>query len=297
MKHKDFFQLAVLSGKGGTGKSSLSLALAQLLKPVVLADCDVDAADLFIVAQPKNLKEEPFESGTKAIIDPDTCIACGKCMELCRFDAVDFRNGSYSINANRCEGCGLCKLACPANAIDMEKANDNRWFLASSRFGPMVHARLAPGEDNSGKLVTQVREEARKKAKEEGKEIIIIDGPPGIGCPVIAAVTGVDYVVLITEPSLSGLSDLQRVYDLVQKFKVKAGLIINKSDINNKMATKMENWAKDSGLEFLGKLPFDETVVKAMTEKLSIPEYDKNSAVSKKIEEIIPQIMKYKTAE
>ncbi len=296
MKHKDFFQLAVLSGKGGTGKSSLSLALAQLLKPVVLADCDVDAADLFIVAQPKNLKEESFESGTKAIIDPDTCIACGKCMELCRFDAVDFRNGSYSINSNRCEGCGLCKLACPANAIDMEKANDNRWFLASSRFGPMVHARLAPGEDNSGKLVTQVREEARKKAKEEGKEIIIIDGPPGIGCPVIAAVSGVDYVVLITEPSLSGLSDLQRVYDLVQKFNVKAGLIINKSDINDKMATKMENWAMESGLEFLGKLPFDETVVKAMTEKLSIPEYDKNSAVSKKIEEIIPKIMKYKTA-
>ncbi len=297
MKHKDFFQLAVLSGKGGTGKSSLSLALAQLLKPVVLADCDVDAADLFIVAKPKNLKEESFESGTKAIIDPNTCIACGKCMELCRFDAVDFRNGSYSINANRCEGCGLCKLACPANAIDMEKANDNRWFLASSRFGPMVHARLAPGEDNSGKLVTQVREEARKKAKKENKEMIIIDGPPGIGCPVIAAVTGVDYVVLITEPSLSGLSDLQRVYDLVQKFNVKAGLIINKSDINDKMATKMENWAKDSGLEFLGKLPFDETVVKAMTEKLSIPEYDKNSAVSRKIKEIIPQIMKYKTVE
>jgi MinD superfamily P-loop ATPase len=297
MKHKDFFQLAVLSGKGGTGKSSLSLAMAELLKPVVLADCDVDAADLFIVAQPKNLKEESFESGTKAIIDPNACIGCGKCQELCRFDAVDFRNGSYSINTNRCEGCGLCKLACPANAIDMKKAYDNQWFLASSRFGPMVHARLAPGEDNSGKLVTQVREEARKKAKEDGKEVIIIDGPPGIGCPVIAAVTGVDYVVLITEPSLSGLSDLQRVYDLVQKFNVKAGLIINKSDINDKMATKMENWAKDSGLEFLGKLPFDETVVKAMTEKLSIPEYDKNSAVSRKIEEIIPKIMKYKTAE
>ncbi len=280
------FQIVVLSGKGGTGKSTMSLALADLMKPVVLADCDVDAADLFIIAQPVTLAEEAFAGGTKAEIDQNQCIACGKCFDLCRFDAITNTEGLYFINEHRCEGCGLCKLACPADAITMKESLANRWFSSDSRFGPMLHARLAPGEDNSGKLVTQVREEARKKSREKGIQNIIIDGPPGIGCPVIAALTGVDMVLLVTEPSMSGLSDLTRVYDLILKFGMPAFLIINRADVNKEMTEKIRLWANEMSINILGEIPFDRSVVDSMIEKKTLLEFEPNAPAAQKIIEI-----------
>ncbi|MCF8304304.1 MAG: P-loop NTPase [Bacteroidales bacterium] len=276
-------QITIISGKGGTGKTTLTAAFASMAQNAVVADCDVDAADLYLVLKPEKSCEEAFPGGKKAIIDQERCVACGICMEYCRFDAINFDGENYIISGYACEGCELCTRVCPVAAIGMKQEYNSKWFMGETRFGPMVYAKLGIGEDLSGKLVTRVREEAKKKAKATGSDYIIIDGPPGVGCPVIAAVIGTDAVVIVTEPTQSGLADLKRVNQLARHFEVPAMVIINKYDLNDAMHQAIEQFCTEAGLPVIARLPFDKKVVEAMIHKQTINEYDTHSSVSLQI--------------
>ncbi len=267
-------EMVVISGKGGTGKTSLTAAFAHLAKPCVLADCDVDAANLALIAQPEIQRRHPFFSGHEAVIHSEQCAACGICMEVCRFDAVrkDVSESAYTIDKTRCEGCGVCVHFCPEKAITFPDRFCGEWFESASRLGPMVHARLEPGGENSGKLVTRVRTEARRKAAAVGAEWIIIDGPPGIGCPVIASVTDADAVIAVTEPSLAGMHDLNRLLDLARHFDVPAWLVVNRWDMNPELTRKTEQMAVERGVGILGRIPYDRSVIEAQLEAKSILE-------------------------
>lgn len=262
-------QLAVLSGKEGTGKTTVVGAFAALAKNKVLADCDVDAADLFIILKPETIERSDFYSGRKPITDKEQCTGCGVCTELCRYRAI--QDGEVDLVG--CEGCGLCALACPEEAITMKDALCGEWFVADTRYGPMVHARLGIGEENSGKLVAQVRKLAGSIAQERNLELIIIDGPPGIGCPVISSLAGADMALIVTEPTVAGIHDLERLTKLAQHFDIPVLICINKYDINPAKALQVEEYCRREDLTLVGKIPFDVAVVKAMVEKKTVMEY------------------------
>jgi len=276
-------ELVILSGKGGTGKTSLTASFASLAKNKVLCDADVDASDLWLILSPKIKKEEEFRSGHIARINKDKCTECGLCRELCRWDAI---NEDFVIDEIECEGCGVCYHFCSERAIDFPEKICGKWFISDTRFGPMVHARLGIAEENSGKLVALVRQEARKIAEENGLELIITDGPPGIGCPVISSIGGATAVLIVAEPTVSGIHDMQRVLQLADHFDVPAMICVNKADINPEETKKIISFAQRKKIPVLGEIPFDPIFTKAMIQGKNVIEFDKDSIVSKKIKEI-----------
>jgi len=276
-------EIAVISGKGGTGKSSIAAAFATLNGKVVVADCDVDAANLYLLFNPIHEEEIAYIAGHKAVINYDLCTTCGICESYCRFDALSAMNGRMVISGISCDGCFLCSHICPENAIKMVQNDKSRMYSGSFRNGKMVYGRLSPGEENSGKLVNMVREKAKQTAEENDLEIIILDGPPGIGCPVISTITGVDKVVIVTEPTISGLCDLQRTVEIVQKFNLPAFVIINKYDLNSDMSDQIEDWCRQNRMTITGLLPFEKQMVEAMIMGKSITEFNPDNETSKKI--------------
>ena len=285
-------EITILSGKGGAGKTSVAAALASLATNVVFCDCDVDAADLHLILTPEIREEHAFDSGSLAVIDSELCTNCGLCEENCRFDAIHpNQNVLPEVNSFQCEGCRLCQRLCPANAISMVENTNNRWFVSNTRFGPMVHARMGAGEENSGRLVTEIRKKAKEIALEQNAEIIISDGPPGIGCPVIASVTGTDLVLMVIEPSLSGLHDAQRMYELVKSFGIPVFAVINKFDINKKITRKTEEFLTENNISLFGKIPFETGLVESMIHAKTIIEFAPNNSVSKELETIWQKIV------
>jgi len=279
-------EIAILSGKGGTGKSGISAALATLAPKVIVADCDVDAANLHLILEPRNYLEKVYTSGQKAHIAVEKCASCGKCMNYCRFDAIKLADGEYSVVETACDGCKLCARVCPTGAITMIDQNESRWFAGDIRNGKMVHARLAPGEDNSGKLVNLVRDHARKEAHEIQSDLILIDGPPGIGCPVISTLSGINKVLLVTEPTVSGMHDLKRITELVSQYKLEVFLVINKCDINPEMTEEIEKWAVGKQIPVISKIPFSQVWVEAMINCKSIVDWAPESDLSDQIRAI-----------
>lgn len=270
-------ELVIISGKGGTGKTSIAASFAALAENAVLADCDVDAADLHLVLSPEILKREIFRSGHEARIRAADCTACGECARLCRFDAVQRiakQNGdaAYAIDPAACEGCGLCARQCPTYAIDFEERECGEWFVSTTRRGPMIHAALLPAAENSGKLVSLVREQARKAAKESGRDLVLIDGSPGIGCPVIASITGTSLALIVTEPTVSGRHDLERIAQVAAHFGVPAWVCVNKWDLNREMTKKIEKLARKRGLVVAGRVRYDAAVTRAQIAARSLVE-------------------------
>lgn len=273
-------ELVVISGKGGTGKTSITAAFAALAREAVLADCDVDAADLHLVLEPNVRETSDFSGGKQAAINTQKCIGCGRCEDLCRFDAIR-PNGpgntiavkTYTVDPVSCEGCKVCVEFCPVDAIAFNDAINGQWFISDTRFGPMVHAKLGIAEENSGKLVTLIRQKAKEVAVEHGANLIIADGSPGIGCPVIASITGADLVLIVTEPTLSGRHDLGRVADLTASFGIRTLLCINKADINPQMTARITEEAHKRGIKMVGEIPYDDAFTKAQIMKATVPEY------------------------
>lgn len=284
-------EIAIISGKGGTGKSSITAAFASLNEDVVLVDCDVDAANLHIIFDPKHDEEFVYNGGDKAILDQDICTNCGLCVTYCRFDAIAFKNGRVEIAELACDGCQLCYRICPVHAIHMEPNDKSRMFSGSFRHGRMVYGRLAPGEENSGKLVNMVREKAREQAAIYALKNIIIDGPPGVGCALISTITGTDNVLIVTEPSLSGLHDMKRTVEICNQFSLKIWVLINKSDLNTRMAEQIENYCTENSIEVVAKIPFDRVVVDAMVNCKSISEYAPNSPITIALREAYNKII------
>jgi MinD superfamily P-loop ATPase len=270
-------EYVILSGKGGTGKTSVAASFAMLAQNKVMADCDVDAADLHLILKPQNIKEEIFEGGKKAFVNSDACISCGKCLELCRFDAI---SGSFVADTLSCEGCGVCAAFCPAGAIEMKPHQSGKWFESETEFGPMVHARLGIAEGNSGKLVTIIRNRAKELAKEKKYGLIIVDGSPGTGCPVIATVTGSSFVLIVTEPTVSGIHDLKRVHALIEHFRVKTAVCINRYDINSDKSDEIESFCLEKGTPLWGKIPYDDDVTRAQIEGKSVVEFSTGPAAA-----------------
>ena len=263
-------QIVIISGKGGTGKTVIAGAFAALAKNKVMADCDVDAADLHLLLQPKIKERHEFRSGLSASIDRKICEQCGKCIVACRFNAI---SDDFVVDHVSCEGCGFCSHICPVGAIRMEEKSCGEWFISETRFGPMVHAKLGIAEENSGKLVALVRKKAKEIAEANHCDWVIIDGAPGIGCPVIASLSGIDCALVVTEPTLSGLHDAIRVIDVAKHFGVPVKLVINKYDLNTEMSEKIEKYCKKNGISLIGKIGFDKSVVEAMVEGKTILEY------------------------
>ena len=268
-------QIVVISGKGGTGKTVITGAFAALAENKVIADCDVDAADLHLLLDPAVRERHEFRSGKRAVIDIDRCTRCGRCIEVCRFDAV--RKG-YSVDPVSCEGCAFCAFVCPAGAITMEENCAGEWFISDTRFGPLVHAKLGMAEENSGKLVSLVRGQAKELAQQNACDWVIVDGAPGIGCPVIASLAGIDCALVVTEPTLSGLHDARRVIEVTKHFAIPAKMIINKYDLNTEMTAVIERYCEGNGVELIGKVPFDVAVVEAMIRKKAMVEYAEGKA-------------------
>ncbi len=271
-------EIVIISGKGGTGKTSVTASFAVLGgKDVIVADCDVDAADMHLLMKPNYEFSEEFYSGELAVIQQEDCIQCGECKTVCRFDAIDIKDGKYIVNPLNCEGCGYCSRVCPTDTILNIDLNVGHWYISTVKTGSkMVHAKLAIGADNSGKLVAQVKNKAKELAEQLNKKYIIVDGSPGVGCPVVSSLSGASYVVLVTEPTVSGLHDLKRVYELVKKFNLKAGCIINKFDLNKNVSKEIEKFLSEEKIDNLAKLPYDTIITEAMTEGATIVEYTDN---------------------
>jgi MinD superfamily P-loop ATPase len=266
-------ELTIISGKGGTGKTTLCAAFASLARGKVLTDCDVDAADIHLLLEPTVRHRENFIGGRSYRIDGDLCSECGDCQAACRFDAIYFENG-YVIDSLACEQCGLCAIVCPDEAIVIKDAVNGEWFISDTPFGKLVHARLGIGEDNSGKLVTLVRRQARRIAEEQNLSLIINDGPPGIGCPVTAAITGVDRVLIVTEPTLSGIHDLERVSQLCKHFDIPVLLCINKHDINPINSERIRAYCVDNGITLVGEIPFEAAINQAQVARKSVVDFN-----------------------
>jgi MinD superfamily P-loop ATPase len=258
-------EVVILSGKGGTGKTTLVGSLAVLAKSKVLADCDVDAADLHLLLNPSERQKSEFWSGQVAHIDADKCTQCGKCQDICRFNAIK----NFKVDPVSCEGCGFCFRICPDKALSMKENMSGYWFVSDTRFGPLVHARLGIAQENSGKLVAVVRQQAKKIAECEGKDLIICDGPPGIGCPVISSLSGANLALLVTEPTFSGMHDLDRVLDVCRHFGIQAMVCINKFDLNEENTEQIEEHCLARGIEIAGKIPFDNIVTESIV--LGVP--------------------------
>lgn len=271
-------ELVVISGKGGTGKTSVTASLAVLASNPVIADCDVDAADLHLVLEPHIRESHDFLSGHEAIIRPADCSGCGICMDLCRFDAVRPDEDVFIVDPIACEGCNVCVHFCPEQAIDFPESLSGKWFISDTRVGPMVHAKLGVAAENSGKLVSLVRTEAKRVADEENRKMVIVDGPPGIGCPVIAAITGASQVLVVTEPTVSGEHDLERVLGLARHFQIPASVCVNKWDINPEVAGRIEQRALALGARLAGRIRYDRDVTRAQIENKAVVEIDAPSA-------------------
>jgi len=272
-------ELVVLSGKGGTGKTTIVASCAALARGKVLVDCDVDAADLHLLLQPTTKKTEEFWSGKTAVIDEDLCNECGLCEEVCRYDAIK----DFKVDPISCEGCGFCFNVCPEDAIRMEDNLAGHWFISDTKYGPLVDARLGIAQENSGKLVALVRQNARALAEEQGLDYILSDGPPGIGCPVISSLSGANMALLITEPTLSGMHDLDRVLGVCQHFGVPGLVCINKYDINEENTRHIEDFCHGQGIEVISKLPFDNVVTEALVQGLPVVEYSEDG-IAREIE-------------
>ncbi|HOI25453.1 MAG TPA: ATP-binding protein [Caldisericia bacterium] len=272
-------QILIASGKGGTGKTSISAAFASLAKQAVFADCDVDASDLHLLLSPEILQSFSFISGKEASINQTQCSICGKCYQLCRFEAImtpDHENQKYRVNPIACDGCGVCVKNCPEQAISFIDKDNGEYYHSHTRFGELIHAQLHPGGENSGKLVSLVRKKALDLAKASNLELVLIDGPPGIGCPVIASLTGCDLLLIVVEPSLSSLHDAKRLIQLSKHFSVPCFILINKWDISPILSKQMESEFKNMKVKVLGKLPYDTEFIRAMMEGKTIIEYHKN---------------------
>ncbi|RLI05891.1 (4Fe-4S)-binding protein [Candidatus Bathyarchaeota archaeon] len=280
-------QIVVISGKGGTGKTTLVASFTVLSQDLVVADCDVDASNLHLLLKP-NIKEKHEFMGSKvAVIDAEKCVRCQTCKEACRFNAIK----NYQVDPLLCEGCGVCVYVCPANAVSLKEKISGYLFISETKYGPMVHAKLNIAESNSGKLVSLVRDHAKKIAEEENKKFVLIDGPPGIGCPVIASLGNVDLALVVTEPTMSGLHDLQRILSLTQHFGLKTLTLINMYDLNLENTKKIREFCSTVDVEFVGEIPFDPVVVEALTLGKPVVEYSSESKASKKIKDIWEKIL------
>jgi MinD superfamily P-loop ATPase len=262
-------EVVVLSGKGGTGKTSIVGSLATLAQNKVLADCDVDAADLHLLLSPAIKEENEFWSGQVALINEEKCTQCGLCQDLCRFDAIE----NFRVDPISCEGCGFCAQVCPVAAIHMKESLSGHWFIADTKYGPLVHARLGIAQENSGKLVALVRQQAKQIAERDVLDYIISDGPPGIGCPVISSLTGADLALLVTEPTLSGIHDLERVLGVCHHFGIPALVCINKHDINADNTRQIEDYCLSQAVRVAAKIPFDNVVTEALVQGLPVVAY------------------------
>ena len=275
-------ELTIISGKGGTGKTSVVASFAAIAQNKVLADADVDAADLHLILTPEIKHEEDFKGGRTAQIDPEICTECGECLERCQFNAI---STDFVVDKIDCEGCGVCVHFCPVEAIDFPQNICGKWYISDTRFGPMVHARLGIAEENSGLLVSLVRNQSKVLAEERGLENIIVDGPPGIGCPVIASITGTSAVLIVTEPTLSGLHDLERVGGLAAHFKIPTLACVNKFDLNEDMSNQIADYCAKNRIELVGRIPYDTAVTHAMVAGKSIVEFS-DGKVSDAIKDI-----------
>jgi MinD superfamily P-loop ATPase len=262
-------EVVILSGKGGTGKTSIVGSFAAIAKNKVMADCDVDAADLHLLLNPSVKEENEFRSGQVAVIDKEKCIECDLCQSICRFDAIH----DYSIDRVSCEGCGFCSRICPVEASTMNECKAGDWFISDTKHGPLVHARLGIAQENSGKLVALVRQQAKELAEKNGLDYIISDGPPGIGCPVISSLSGVSLALIVTEPTLSGIHDMERVLGVCQHFGVPAMVCINKYDLNDKNTIAIHDYCRENGVDVAAMIPFDNAVTEAMVKGVSIVEH------------------------
>lgn len=280
-------EIVIISGKGGTGKTTITAALASLWKNKVIADCDVDAADLHLILHPDIVQKQDFFSGKEPVIDFDKCTQCGKCREVCVYDAIA---SDFTISRSDCEGCGVCFHFCPVHAIELKNRHCGEWVFSETRFGPMVHARLGIAEENSGKLVALIRKQAKATAENRNCDTILIDGSPGIGCPVISSITGASFVIVVTEPTVSGMHDLNRVLSLARHFQVPAGVIINKADLNPQMCRKIESAAEQQSALILGSIPYDDVVTRAMVEGKTVIEFE-DGEVTKTIRSISDKIL------
>jgi MinD superfamily P-loop ATPase len=270
-------EIVVVSGKGGTGKTSVTASFAVLAEQAVVADCDVDAADLHLVLAPRTLERHVFRSGREAVIRSSDCTGCGECLSICRFGAVQRSDDNagrtvFAVDPAACEGCGVCVRFCPARAIDFPERTYGEWMVSDTRCGPMVHARLGVAAENSGKLVSTVRREARRVAGETGRSLVLVDGPPGIGCPVIASVTGASEVLVVTEPTLSGEHDLARVLSLTRHFGIPTAVCVNKWDINPELSARIEDGAREVGARVAGRIRFDPSVTRAQMDGQAVVE-------------------------
>jgi MinD superfamily P-loop ATPase len=262
-------EVVVLSGKGGTGKTSIVGSLAALAKSKVLADCDVDAADLHLLLQPVVREKHDFRSGQTAVIDTDKCTECGLCQEVCRFNAIEV----FHVNSISCEGCGFCANVCPSGAITMQENIAGQWFTSDTKYGTLVHARLGIAQENSGKLVALVRQKAKALAEKQDAAYIICDGPPGIGCPVISSLSGANLALLVTEPTLSAIHDLERILQVCRHFDVPALVCINKYDINEKNTHRIEDYCLTQRTDVISRIPYDNVFTDAMVRGLPVIEY------------------------
>lgn len=281
-------ELVVISGKGGTGKTSLTAAFASLSEKSVLCDADVDAADLHLLMDPEICRRTDFKGGGLAIINHEECTECGICMDVCRFDAI---NDDFQVDPIGCEGCGVCVDLCPEGAIAFPIQTCGEWFISKTRFGPMVHARLGIAQENSGKLVTLVRKEAKELAEREKLDLIITDGPPGTGCPVIASIGGATALIIVTEPTVSGLHDMKRVAALADHFHVPAMICVNKYDLNLDQTQMIENVAREMNMTVLERIPFDPVFTESMVLGKTVLEFDGKSGTGKAIEKVWSQII------
>jgi MinD superfamily P-loop ATPase len=280
-------EITILSGKGGTGKTSITAALASVARNAVFCDNDVDAADLHLIFNPIQKEEHSFSSSWDVEIDTEKCTQCNICKDYCRFEAIHTsKNEELTINHFKCEGCRLCERVCPENAICSKQNKNNYWYVSDTRFGTLVHAKMGPGEENSGKLVTQVRKRARELAEEYQLEYIVNDGPPGIGCAAISSISGTSLVLLVIEPTKSGLHDAKRLIELVESFHIPLMTVLNKSNINTDIANQIEDFLQTKQIKLLAKVPFDKEMVESMVEGKTILEYNPASEISNDIKQI-----------
>ncbi|MFX0117053.1 MAG: P-loop NTPase [Candidatus Hodarchaeota archaeon] len=282
-------EITILSGKGGTGKTSIVASLLVLAKHSVAADCDVDAPDLHILLHPVTIQAQEFKGLKLAEINPEKCIECGLCQEACRFEAI--RN--IQVDPIRCEGCNTCAIICPKEAIVLKERVSGEAFISKTKYGLMSHALLSPGGSNSGKLVTLVRQNAKMAADKEKSDQILIDGPPGIGCPAIASASGADIGIIVTEPTISGIHDLKRVMQLLAHFNVQPLICINKCDLNQRNSQEIERFCNRKKIEIIGRIPFDQIVTKAMVFETPVVEFSPKSEVSRRLGEMWKRIVEY----
>ena len=279
-------QICVISGKGGTGKTILTASFAVLARTAVMADCDVDAADLHLLLHPDVKETHEYYGGVQARIDPEKCTQCGRCEAECRYNAIE----NFQVIPIACEGCGTCQVVCEDDAVELKDALSGHWFVSETAYGPMVHGKLGIAAENSGKLVSQVRQKAREIAEERNLEFVIVDGPPGIGCPVLAALTGIDLALIVTEPTLSGMHDMERVHGVCKHFGIRDAVCINKFDINTENSDQIQKWCQENDVPLVGLIRFDRAVTESLVAAKPLVEYT-SAGASADIKEVCMAIM------